>query len=205
MAEGSQLEQWSRAAGLGDSLAASKLLAAYHPLLRARVFERMGPTLRAQTEPEDLLQQVYLQVLQGLAGFTDRGPASFLNWVLTILEHRLIDARRLAGRRLAARPTAAAGGGESYWNLLDRLYSAAPTASRLIRREEAVGALLGCVATLSESYRQVIQLRFLEGRPVGEVAKEMGKTDAAVVSLSKRALEALRESMDRLGEFTRGE
>ena len=55
-----------------------------------------------------------------------------------------------------------------------------------------------------QPHRQVIQLRFLEGLSVDEVATRLGKTNAAVVALSKRALEALRRSMDQLGEFTRG-
>jgi DNA-directed RNA polymerase specialized sigma24 family protein len=50
----------------------------------------------------------------------------------------------------------------------------------------------------------VIQLRFLEGLSVEQVAERLGKTNAAIVALSKRALEALRKTMDGLGEFTRG-
>jgi RNA polymerase sigma factor (sigma-70 family) len=57
---------------------------------------------------------------------------------------------------------------------------------------------------LSETHRQVIQLRFLKGLSVDEVAARLGKSNAAVVALTKRALEALRTSMDRMGEFTHG-
>ena len=88
---------------------------------------------------------------------------------------------------------------EWIWHTRDSL-----TPSRVVRREEAVGALLACLSRLSEAHRQVIRLRFLEGHPVSEVADRLGKSNAAIVALTKRALEALRQSMERLGDFTRG-
>ena len=60
------------------------------------------------------------------------------------------------------------------------------------------------LSDLSEPHRQVIQLRFLGGLSVREVADRLDKSEAAVVALTKRALEALRQGMDRLGDFTRG-
>jgi len=208
MVKRSQIETWVQAAGQGDSLAVAKLLATYHPILRARAAARMDPALKARSEPEDILQQVYLRVVREIHQFEDRGPDSFLNWVITILEHRLIDARRAAAAKVrdVAREAPVAGpvGGDSYWNLLDRVYADASTPSRVVRRDEAVGALLGCLSALSDTHRQVLELRFLQGLPVSEVATRLEKSEAAVVALSKRALEALRKSMDRLGEFTRG-
>ena len=67
-----------------------------------------------------------------------------------------------------------------------------------------MGALMACTANLSDVHRQVIQLRFLEGRSVRDVAGLLNKSEAVVVATSKSALKALRESMDRLGEFTHG-
>ncbi len=52
--------------------------------------------------------------------------------------------------------------------------------------------------------RQVIRMRFLEGRPVREVAARLTESEGAVVAVTKRALKTLRESMDRVGEFTHG-
>ena len=101
--------------------------------------------------------------------------------------------------RLTAGPDA-----NSYWNLFDHIYGDSGTPSRVVRREEALGALLPCLDDLSEAHRQVIQLRFLEGLSTSETALRLGKSEPAVVALTKRALEALRKRMDRLGEFTRG-
>ncbi len=167
----------------------------------------MDRAILAKLEPEDILQQVYLEVFRQIDRFEYRGPDSFLNWVLTILENKLIDARRALhcqARDVDREVPAQAGGGtESYWDLLDQLYADSATPSRAVRREEAVGALLACIARLSDSHQKVIRLRFLEGRSLDEVADRLGKTRGAVVALTRRALEALRASMDRLGDFTR--
>jgi RNA polymerase sigma-70 factor (ECF subfamily) len=208
MPEDSQIEVWVNQARQGDALAVSKRLATYHPVLRARAVARMEPAIRAKVEPEDILQQVYLEVFREIGRFEDRGPDSFLNWVLTILDNELVDTGRALHRHVRdvsreMHPDALTGAG-SYWNLLDQLHRDSLTPSRVVRREEAVGALLACISRLSDSHQQVIQLRFLEGHSVSEVAERLGKSAAAVVALTRRALEALRKSMDRLGEFTRG-
>jgi RNA polymerase sigma-70 factor (ECF subfamily) len=207
MKEESQTEMWIAAAQRGDRLALAKLLTTCHPCLRSRAAAGMDAATKARTGPDDILQEVYLDVARQIHEFENRGPGSFLKWVHAILNNKLIDARRAAHCQVrdAGREVRAQGAADdSYWNLLDDLYSESGTPSRVVRREEALGALVSCLTELSEAHRQVIQLRFLEGLSVGKVAARMGKTDAAVVALSKRALDALRQAMDRQGEFTRG-
>jgi RNA polymerase sigma-70 factor (ECF subfamily) len=208
MVEQNHTETWITAAQRGDSLALAKLLASYHPRLQAQAEALMDPAVRARLGPDDILQEVYLRVFRHIDRFEDRGPQSFLNWVCTILEHTIVDARRGAHRQIrdVDREAAGAGGAgdSSYWGLLDHVYADSDTPSRLLRRQEAVGALLASLPNLSDVYRQVVQLRFLEGLSVGEVAARLGISKAAVVTRTKRALTALRERMDELGEFTHG-
>jgi RNA polymerase sigma-70 factor (ECF subfamily) len=101
-------------------------------------------------------------------------------------------------------PAARGSDSSSYWNLLDHLYADSATPSRVVRREEALSTLLASLSDLSEAHRMVIRLRFLEGLNVAEVAARLGKSEAAVIALTKRALEALRRTMDGRGEFTHG-
>ncbi len=207
MPETGQRQIWVDQARGGDQIAVSKLLATFHSILRARVDKEMGTALKAKMEPEDILQQVYLEVLKQIMRFEGRDPETFLNWILTILDNKLVDTQRALHRqkRDVARekyPHAVIGN-ESYFNLLDHLDVHSGTPSRVIRRDEAVGALLASLSHLSDSHRQVIQLRYLQGLSVNETAQKLDKTEAAVVALSGRALEALRTHMDGLGEFTR--
>ncbi|HVP13816.1 MAG TPA: sigma-70 family RNA polymerase sigma factor, partial [Phycisphaerae bacterium] len=125
----------------------------------------------------------------------------------SILEHKLRDAWRAAHyqlRDVAREEHGIAAASDSCWDLLNAVYLESGTPSRTARREEAVAALRAGLAALSEPHRQVLEWRFLEGRPVGEVAERLGKSEGAVVALTRRALEALRAAMDGLGEFTHG-
>jgi RNA polymerase sigma-70 factor (ECF subfamily) len=207
MNERSQTEAWVAAAQQGDRLALAKLLTTCHPHLRSRAAAGMDAATRGKVAPDDILQEVYLAVARQIHQFEDRGPESFLKWVHAILSNKLIDARRAAHCQVrdAGREIRAQGADDdSYWNLLDNVYAESGTPSRVVRREEALRTLLSCITDLSDMHRQVIRLRFLEGLSVEQVAARLGKTNAAVAAMSKRALEALRRSMDRMGEFTHG-
>ena len=207
MAERTQRQMWVRQARAGDRRAVSLLLATYHAQLRACAIGRMGEILQAAVEPEDVLQQVYLDVIRQIDRFEGDDADTFLNWVLTILDHRIVDLRRALDRQVHTvgppRPPAAGGGAASCYDLLEQLYAHSGTPSRVIRRDEVVGALLASMSRLSDTHRAVIQLRFLKGLSVMETAKRLQKTEAAVVALTGRALDELRKRMDALGEFTR--
>jgi RNA polymerase sigma-70 factor (ECF subfamily) len=209
MSERTQQDKWLAASRAGDRLALTKLLATCYPRLRARAAARMERVLAARSSPDDILQEVYLQVFHRIGQFEPQGPESFLSWVYAILDHKLIDAHRAAHRRVRdvdreVSPVARDDSG-SYWNLLDQLQVESATPSRVIRRDEALGALVDCVSELPEVHQQVIRLRFLEGLSVEEVAERLNKSRGAVVALSQRAFRTLREAMDRRGEFTRGD
>ena len=207
MNERSQTEAWVAAAQQGDRLALAKLLTTCHPHLRSRAAAGMDAATRSRIGPDDILQEVYLVVARQIDRFENRGPESFLKWVHAILNNKLIDARRAAHCQVrdAGREIRAQGvHDDSYWSLLDNVYAESGTPSRVVRREEALRALLSCITDLSDTHREVIRLRFLEGLSVDDVAARLGKTSGAVAAMSKRALDALRQSMDRMGEFTRG-
>lgn len=203
-----ETEIWIRASQQGDRLALAKLLARCHLELRAWAEVRMDAALKAKTDPDDILQEVYLDVARQIGHFEYRGAGSFVNWLRAILNQKLVDARRAAHYKMRdidrEVPAVAGPSSASYWNLLDNLYAESGTPSRVIRREEALGALLACINVLSETHRQVIEWRFIEGLSVEEVATRLGKSKAAVVALTKRALDMLRASMDQMGEFTHG-
>ena len=168
----------------------------------------MEQPLRTRLEPEDVLQNAYLGVFRRIDRFADRGSGSFLNWILTIVDHELIDVRRAlySRKRDIARETCrqADRTTRSYWGLLDRLGTDSATPSKIVRREEAVEALLASLSSLSQGQRRVIELRFLEGCSVAVAARLLGQPQDTIVTLTRTALQALREAMDRLGEFTRG-
>ena len=208
MSEGRQTESWIAAAKVGDRVALAKLLAACDPRLRARAQSRMDAAMRARRGPDDLLQDAYAEVVRQIRAFRGGDLRSFVSWANVILDHKLVDARRAAhaGARDIDREARGGGrsGSSSYWNLLENVYADTGTPSRVIRKDEALGALAICLDDLAGDHREVIRLRFLEGLSVEETAERLGRTSGAVVALTKRALATLKRSMDRRGEFTRG-
>jgi RNA polymerase sigma-70 factor (ECF subfamily) len=207
MTDPSETNVWVTAAQRGDRLALAKLLARCHPQLRTWATARIAPDLKAKIDPDDVLQEVYIDVARQIDRFEDRGPGSFIAWARAILSQRLIDARRAAqcqARDIGREVSIKLGDADSCGSLLDQVYADSGTPSRIIRRQEALQALLASLPNLSESHRQVIKLRFLDGLSVADAAAQLGKSEDAIVALTKRALAALRAAIDRVGDFTRG-
>jgi len=160
--------------------------------------------MRARLEPEDILQQVYLEAFKAIATFRYLGPNSFLRWLFTILDRKLIDEHRAlhADRRDVRRelqgsapPTHAT----TYVDLLHRLQAASGTASQVVRKNEAIGIMTACLASLPDHYRRVIQLRFIEGKPVADVAEELERSIGSIHMICHRALLQLREQVEKFG------
>jgi RNA polymerase sigma-70 factor (ECF subfamily) len=188
----------------GDEEAVRRLLILYHPRLKARLIRQMDPTMRSKLEPEDILQQVYLETFRAIGQFDYQGKDSFLRWMYAILDRKLIDEHRAmrAERRDVRRevkPTASTGQHTTYIDLLARVMSEGNSPSQVVRKDEALGVLSACVATLPEHYREVIQMRFIEGLAVADVARRLGRSIGSIHMLCHRALKQLREQAEQLG------
>lgn len=193
----------------GDEDSVRRLLVLYHPRLRGRLLKQMDATMKARIEPEDLLQQVYLEAFRAIGSFHYEGPDSFLRWLFTILDRKLIDEHRAlrAECRDVRReiPGSAPGGmNTTYVDLLSRLSGHGSTASQLIRKNEALAVMMACVASLPEHYQQVVRMRFLEGRSVSDVAKALDRSIGSIHMICHRALVQLREQVEKLGVAPEG-
>lgn len=139
-------------------------------------------------EPEDVLSEAFLQVARDIPRF-EGDERRFRAWVFTIVQHRLIDARRHQARRpvdLVAEPPE-----------LDR-----PIADETA---EAVLAQIGAeevraaIDAVSPDQREVLTLRVLGDLTVDEVAKALGKRPGAIKALQRRGLAAVRRELARRG------
>ncbi len=204
MADNDETRELIENARGGDDQAARRLLVLYHTRLRARLLRQMDPVMRSKIEPEDILQQVYLEAFRALGQFTYQGKDSLLRWLYAILDRKLIDEHRAmrAERRDVRRevkPAAASANQTTYVDLMARVMADVGTPSRVVRKGEALGVISACVATLPDHYRDVIQMRFLEGRPVAEVAERLNRSIGSIHMICHRALRQLREDVERLG------
>lgn len=156
-----------------------------------RLYRELAPQIRGYLrgagarDPDDLLGEVFLQVVRDLRRFDGDG-AAFRAWVFTIAHHRLLDDARARGRRPVS-PTAfvpeEVGGDvedEAVRNLSER-------------------AITQALEALSPDQRDVLLLRVIGGLTVPEIARLLDKREGAVKALQRRAAGTLRKNFERDG------
>src|SRR5690349_15544417 len=78
----------------GEQMALNRLLLTHYGPLAARLDKRIPAQMRSLIAPEDILQEVFAEVFQTVAGFKPGSPDAFYKWLATIADHRLLDAVR---------------------------------------------------------------------------------------------------------------
>ena len=203
MTNESERYEWIQQAVTGNADALQRLIVHYHGPLYGTIEGRMVAALRRQVDPEDILQQAYVNAFKSIGNCSFDGVGGFYAWLERIAVDRLKNTernlRRLK-RDIGRQLTRSAAGATSYPGLMARLTSPGATPSRSLAKREASAAMLSSMARLTDEQRAVVRMRFLEDRPVAEIAAELGKTEAAVHMLSYRGLKTLRELM---GSITR--
>ena len=154
------------------------------------LYEDLAPSARGYfrargaAEPDDLLGEVFLQLVRDLERF-DGGEREFRTWSFTIVHHRLLDARRREFRR-PVRPAPD--------KLLERagdvgdVENEAMTGLTVARVRELVGRL-------SPDQQDVLLLRLFGDLTVPEISGIVGKRPMAVKALLRRGLASLRRSI----------
>lgn len=142
---------------------------------------------RGARDPEDLLGEVFLQVVRDAPKFKG-GEHEFRSWVLTIAHHRLLDEVRYRGRR----PVDATSD--------DRLQASGPLGDV---EEDAVAGLeverlRRGLEALSPEQQDVLMLRLFGQLTIEEVATTLGKRPGAVKQLQRRGLLALKKILSDL-------
>jgi RNA polymerase sigma-70 factor, ECF subfamily len=190
----------------GDTKAITLLLEECGPKVRARIEQRIAPAMRSMLDADDVMQVTYIEAVLRIGRFTGGGPSGFLAWLTRLAENNLIDAIRSleAARRPDPSKRITSGprsGHESMMALIDVLSGSLTTPSRHAARGEAAQHMEAALKSLPGDYERVIRLYDLEGKPMAEVARELGRTEGAAYMLRARAMDRLREAMGPPGNF----
>lgn len=175
----------------------AKVHAAYRPRILRFLARLVG-----EEDAEDVAQEVFLRVGQGLTDF--RGESSLTTWIYRIARNAALDRlRRRSARREEARdrreeardPSPGAGGqaGDAAGDPVDEQPSGE---SRLIRGEMAE-CIRGRVELLPEPYRTALVLSESAGLSDAEIAAETGTSVGNAKIRLHRARAALREDLRR--------
>ena len=179
----------------------------YRDYLLLLVRLQMGSRLRAKLDASDVVQQAILQAHERRASSGARPkasgwPGSAPSWPTPW--------RPPPGGSTPRRATPA---GNDRWrrelerssSRLECLLAADQTSpsERAVRGEELL-RLAHALARLPEDQRRVVELHYLKGLAVADVAEEIGRTRPAAVGLLFRGLKRLRELLRDSGEAGHG-
>jgi RNA polymerase sigma-70 factor (ECF subfamily) len=159
----------------GDEAAFEELVGNYSQRLRYYLRKMVSDADRA----EDLLQDVWLDVLRGLARLAD--PGAFPAWLYRIARDRAY--RELRKRRATV-------------HFVEEMEVAAETGDEL--RWEDAEAIHAALDELAPEHCEVLVLRFLEDMTYEDIAAVTGCPVGTVRSRLHYAKRALRSSLERI-------
>jgi RNA polymerase sigma-70 factor, ECF subfamily len=160
----------ARLAG-GDDTALRELFTRHAPMLAARLRTVLPPS-----DVEDVLQETFIAAWQGARSYHEQGKAGGWLWGI---------ARRQAALLLRRRGPATAP-------LPDLLAPGTEDPGRILATQAQLASAVG---SLSSVDREVWQLRYVEDRPLAEVAKLTGVCEGTVKSRAHRARRLLRAAL----------
>ncbi|MBL8899259.1 MAG: sigma-70 family RNA polymerase sigma factor [Planctomycetes bacterium] len=189
--ERSSPEQWNR---LIESVGPAAMLLV--------VRSRMSPALLARLAPEDVWQETLLHAWRDRAQCTWQGLPAFRRWLISILEHRLLDLAEAAERKKrggGAAPLSldahAAGSETSSLGFAGPIASTTP--SRVAMDREAATAIAEALQELPEELREVVRLRLIEDLSMPEVAERTDLGLSAVQHRFRKGAEIYQRALAR--------
>jgi RNA polymerase sigma-70 factor (ECF subfamily) len=166
-----------------------------HLLARLQVDTR----LQGKLDPSDVVQETLLKAHQALPQFHGENDAEMAAWLRAILTNALTDAVRrfqAGARNMELERSLQAALEESSSRLEAWLAAEQSSPDERAMRQEQLLDLAHAVAQLPEDQRRAVELRYLKGFTVAEVASQMDRTKEAVAKLLMRGLARLRSLLD---------
>lgn len=173
-------------ASTGDPSAASALYTRYYSMVFGLHLHATDGDVHLAA---DLTQDTFAKALYRLDRFEWRGEGSLASWIVTIARNTHRDHLRSATQRHH--------GGYRLPERADPDVASDPeaVAERDVPGVKAIVAWV--LAALTPDHRLVLGRMIGEGRTAAEVARELGRSEAAVHQLKRRALLAARRSASR--------
>ena len=178
------LAKWISAVALGDRQAYRRLYDATSPKLFAVALR----ILRDEGRAEDVLQDSFVNVWNGAAGYNSSLSAP-MTWMVTIVRNRALDYIRRVDRRTV----------ELDDDLAAVLESDEPTPADSAMRAQDATALHRCLKRLDAGQRQVIAFAYFQGLTHSELASTLRMPIGTVKTWIRRGLEKMKRCLDGIG------
>lgn len=171
----------------GDPAAAAAIYTRFHGMVLAIHLAHSGGD---RDLAADLTQDTFTKALYRLDRFQWRGPDSLRGWIATIARNTFRDHVRSAAERHH-------GG----YEVPERADPDAGTDPALVAERDVAGSkeLAGRVLDeLKPEHQHVLRRMLADGWSAADVASELGRSEAAIHQLKRRALDAARRAADRV-------
>jgi RNA polymerase sigma factor (sigma-70 family) len=186
--------EWHERALAGDPVAVRAFAEASLGPLYAFVLYRVGGD---RSLCEDVVQETLLVALRQLDRYDpDRGGGRVLGWLTGIARNEVRRARQRGRTPLSL---------DALWDRMDRelpaVYAALdaqPLPDEALELEETRAMVNATMSQLPQGYRAALELKYVLGRSVREMAAELGLTEKAVESQLGRARAAFRATFTAL-------
>jgi RNA polymerase sigma-70 factor (ECF subfamily) len=157
---------------------------------------QIDPRLRSKLDASDVVQQTLLVAFEKLGQYRGASDQEMAGWLRQILANELAQALRKYGRakrNVALECSLQAALDQSSARLEALLGAEQPSPCDLALRHEQLLHLASALARLPDDQRKAVEMRHLQGCSLAEIAREMGRTGAAVSGLLVRGLKMLRQ------------
>ena len=176
----------SRARG-GDREAFGALVEQYRDNVYRLAYRMCGNAYDA----DEAAQEAFVAAWRALPNF--RGDAKFSTWLYRLTTNAAIDVMRREKRHKAV------GDGE-----MIEVADDADSPQETVERTEQQEAVQKALATLSEEYREVLLLRYMEELDYAEIAEVLQLSSGTVKSRINRAKAALKTALLKSGNIFGG-
>jgi RNA polymerase sigma-70 factor, ECF subfamily len=160
----------------GDAEAMAWLYEQHAPRLQRYFFCRLGGRVQ---QAEDLTAEVFVRTLERLDSYECRG-LPFGAWLFRVARNLLVDHQRGQPR-------------EAQLALEECEEVDTPAAARDLDQVVDQCDLARAMRRLTPEQREILELRFIQGRSIAETQALTGRTEESVKKLQARGLQKLRE------------
>jgi RNA polymerase sigma-70 factor (ECF subfamily) len=157
----------------GDKEALDALVKAYLP----KVYNRVH-SLVPEADAEDVTQDIFMSLVDSISSF--QGKSAFSTWFHRISMNKVADYHRKIARRKEQ---------PSENQPITAIYPWKATHDELIVKQ--------ALMDLPKKHREVLLLKFTEGLSFAEIAEKLDLTYEATRSRCRRAIEAVRDKLER--------
>ncbi len=172
----------------GDTRAFDDFYARYADLVFAFIYHLLDG---ARMDAEEIWQDTFVVALRALPGY--RGRSRLSSWLCSIARHKVADFHRRQG---GARGAVLSIAPEQLLDLMDN----GPLPDEVLEQRATRARMVEALAGLPVDCRDAMTARYVDGEPVDEIARRLGRSYKATESLLSRGRAMLRELVRAIPE-----